>query len=200
MPLFLIKSIIALLLLIAALTAALSLLTLLGKSEKKTDPAVLRKIHPMKIENKKFYAIAFLWAGMAFSATLAQKPEALPDPVRKALLKNCAVSGCHQSAYPAMNLNFEPDKFRSSAVNVPSREKPELKIIDAAAPEKSYLLMKIRGDKEIDGKRMPLNGTPLKAAEFKAFQDWILSLKGQTEDQFDRKSGVRLGFNIFRTF
>jgi hypothetical protein len=45
MPLFLIKSIIALFLLITASTAAFSMLTLLGKAEKKTDPAVLRKIH-----------------------------------------------------------------------------------------------------------------------------------------------------------
>jgi hypothetical protein len=81
-----------------------------------------------------------------------------------------------------MNLSFEPDKLPGSALNVPSREKPELKIIDAAAPEKSYLLMKIRGDKEIDGRRMPLNGAPLKETEFKAFQDWIMSLKDRTED------------------
>jgi len=45
MPLFLIKSIIALFLLIAALTSAFSMFTLLGKAEKKADPAVLRKVH-----------------------------------------------------------------------------------------------------------------------------------------------------------
>ncbi|MDP2915522.1 MAG: hypothetical protein Q8O91_08730 [Candidatus Aminicenantes bacterium] len=136
----------------------------------------------MKTKNKKIPWIAVLWAGIALSAAWAQKPAAPPDSVRKAIHKNCAVSGCHQGQYAPMNLSFEPDKFPASALNVPSREKPELKILDAAAPEKSYLLMKIRGDREIEGKRMPLNGTPLKSAEFKAFQDWILSLKGRSPE------------------
>jgi hypothetical protein len=137
----------------------------------------------------KILSIAVLWAGVALPAAWAQKPAALPDPVKKAVLKNCAVSGCHQGSYPAMNLSFEPDKLPGSALNVPSREKPELKIIDAAAPEKSYLLMKIRGDKEIDGRRMPLNGAPLKETEFKAFQDWIMSLKDRTEDGPSQPAG-----------
>ncbi len=45
MSLFLIKSIIAVFFVLAALTAGLSMLTLMGKTEKKTGPETLRKIH-----------------------------------------------------------------------------------------------------------------------------------------------------------
>lgn len=121
------------------------------------------------------------WGGALFAAFAvavpAQERASIPDPVRKAVLKNCAVSGCHLGAAPAAKISYEPDKLPASVLDVPSRQKPELKIIDSAAPEKSYLLMKIRGGKDIVGGRMPLNGTPLKQAELKAFLDWIMSLK-----------------------
>lgn len=45
MSLFLMKSIIAVFFLLAALTAAFAMLTLMGKAEKKTGPETLRKIH-----------------------------------------------------------------------------------------------------------------------------------------------------------
>jgi cytochrome c553 len=45
MSLFLTKSIIAVFFLLAALTAALAMLTLMGKMERKTGPETLRKIH-----------------------------------------------------------------------------------------------------------------------------------------------------------
>jgi mono/diheme cytochrome c family protein len=45
MSLFLLKSIIAIFFLLAALTAALAMLTSMGKMERKTSPETLRKIH-----------------------------------------------------------------------------------------------------------------------------------------------------------
>jgi len=45
MPLFLLKSIIAIFFLTAAVIAALAMLTLMGKMERKTSPETLRKIH-----------------------------------------------------------------------------------------------------------------------------------------------------------
>lgn len=130
----------------------------------------------MKTRYRRILGGGSLFAAFAL-AVLAQGPASIPDPVRKAVLKNCAVSGCHIGAAPAAKANFEPDKLLASTLDVPSRQKPELKIIDSAAPEKSYLLMKIRGDKDIGGRRMPLNGTPLKEAEFKAFSDWIMGMR-----------------------
>jgi len=126
------------------------------------------------------YAVAALLCAAGLGLALAQDQGTIPEPVRKAVLKNCAVSGCHMGANPAAQLNFEPDKLPGSALDVPSRQKPGLKIIDSAAPQTSYLLMKIRGDKDIGGRRMPLNGTPLKDAEYKAFHDWIQSLKAKS--------------------
>lgn len=46
--------------------------------------------------------------------------------------------------------------------------------------------MKIRGDSDIMGKRMPLNGTPLVEADIRAIQDWILSLKGASPEAPNR--------------
>ena len=89
----------------------------------------------------------------------------------------CATAGCHRGNHPKKNLNLEPDKFLSSIVNVNSQENKTLKRVDTTNPEKSYLLMKIRGDKGIKGSRMPDEEPPLKKEDIKTIQDWIYSLK-----------------------
>jgi len=122
----------------------------------------------------------FIIVGLALviSFVYAQGNIVVPPPVQKIFRTNCSAVGCHQGKYPAMNMSFEPDKIVQSTINVPSKEKPDLKIINTAEPAKSYLLMKIRGDRAIEGKRMPLNKTPLKDADIQSIQDWINSLKG----------------------
>ena len=87
------------------------------------------------------------------------------------------MAGCHRGAYPKKKLNLEPDKFLESVLNAPSQEINSLKMVDTKNPEKSYLLMKIRGDKGIKGSRMPDDAPPLKKEEIKAIEDWIFSLK-----------------------
>jgi hypothetical protein len=119
----------------------------------------------------------FVAAVILISLGLGQGQIAVLKPVQKIVSRSCGVTGCHQGKYPAMNMSFEPDKIIGSTINVPSQEKPDLKIISTAEPAKSYLLMKIRGDKDIAGKRMPLNATSLKDADIQALRDWILSLK-----------------------
>jgi hypothetical protein len=57
----------------------------------------------------KILSSAVLVAAFCLSVASAQSQTALPEPVKKAVLKNCAVSGCHQGSNPAMNLSFEPD-------------------------------------------------------------------------------------------
>jgi len=116
--------------------------------------------------------------GIVLSLAYAQGNIAVPEPVQKIISRSCSVTGCHQGKYPAMNMSFEPDKIIGSTINVPSQEKPDLKIINSVDPAKSYLLMKIRGDKDIAGKRMPLNATALKDADIQSVQNWINSLKG----------------------
>jgi hypothetical protein len=75
-----------------------------------------------------------------------------------------------------MDLNLEKSKFLNSLVNIPSQEMPSLKLVDTENPEKSYLLMKIRGDKTIIGTRMPAGSSPLKNSEIKTIKDWISRL------------------------
>jgi len=127
---------------------------------------------------KKQSLFALVGLAFAFSLVYAQGNIAVPEPVQKIFRTSCSAVGCHQGKYPAMNMSFESDKIVSSTINVSSKEKPDLKIINTADPAQSYLLMKIRGDRALEGKRMPLNATPLKAADIQTIQDWITSLKG----------------------
>ena len=129
------------------------------------------------MKNSKMAMFFILGIIPTIALALSQNPKGVPDPVKKILLRSCAVAGCHQGAYPAQNLNLDPENIRASAVNAASRENPALKIVDPAEPEKSYLLMKIRGDRGIAGKRMPYGADPLKAADIQAIRDWLISLK-----------------------
>jgi hypothetical protein len=90
---------------------------------------------------------------------------------------NCSTAGCHRGDHPKKNLNLEPDKFLLSIINVASQEINTQKRVDTTDPEKSYLLMKIRGDKGIKGSRMPDGGPSLKKEDIKTIQDWIFSMK-----------------------
>jgi len=99
----------------------------------------------------------------------------LQEGVKTILKRSCSVSDCHRGAYPRMYLNLEEDKFLKALLNIPSQEIPSLKLVDKEKPEKSYLLMKIRGDKAIVGRRMPLDSPPLSEGEIKIIEDWISS-------------------------
>jgi monoamine oxidase len=176
---------------------------------------------------KKESLIIMVGLGIILSLAYAQGNIAVPEPVQKIFRTSCSVTGCHQGKYPAMNMSFEPDKIIESTINVPSKEKPDLKIINTAEAAKSYLSMKIRGDKDIAGKRMPLNATPLKDADIQSIQNWINSLKGTPAaalvTQGPAENGqkkkfedpafwgtqvinlptaqmIEIGFNIFRAF
>ncbi len=100
----------------------------------------------------------------------------LQENVTRILKKSCSVAGCHRGNYPPLNLNLEKDKFMKSLVNIPSQGIPSLKLVDTNNPEKSYLLMKIKGDASIVGKRMPAGSSPLKESDIKTIEDWVSSL------------------------
>jgi hypothetical protein len=102
-----------------------------------------------------------------------------PANIKTIIKQNCSVSGCHSGKHPAANLSFEQDGFPASVINVSSLEVPELKIVDSAAPEKSYLLMKVNGEPGIVGKRMPANRDPLTGPQISELKDWIRSLKAE---------------------
>ncbi|HEX9971259.1 MAG TPA: DUF5777 family beta-barrel protein, partial [bacterium] len=91
--------------------------------------------------------------------------------------KHCATSGCHRGQHPKKKLNLEADKFLTDIVDVPSLQIDSLKRVDTKQPEKSYLLMKVKGTKGIVGERMPDEAPPLKPEEIAAIEQWIQSLK-----------------------
>jgi hypothetical protein len=97
----------------------------------------------------------------------------IPGNVVSLLQKRCAV--CHKGKVPPRGLSWEQTRI-AAAIDRPSREAPELKIIDTASPELSYVLRKVRGDAGIKGDRMP-PGTALEANDIKVLETWIQGLK-----------------------
>ena len=142
----------------------------------------------MKFKSRQFFFIFFIGLVLVFSLgfKLPKNPYLvqpvgpaegrLQGGVKTILKRNCGVSDCHRGTYPRMNLNFEEDKFLKALLNIPSQEIPSLKLVDKENPEQSYLLMKIKGDKAIVGRRMPLDSPPLREGEIKIIEDWISSL------------------------
>lgn len=117
----------------------------------------------------------------------------VPGDVASLFQKRCAV--CHKGKTPPRGLSWEPARI-AEAIDKPSAEVPELKIIDTASPEASYILKKVRRENDIKGKPMP----PLKALEadeLKLLEAWVLGLK---EFPVPASAVGSPGFNIFRTF
>jgi hypothetical protein len=85
--------------------------------------------------------------------------------------KRCA--GCHGGKHPRMGLNLEPAGLADAVRDVPSRQVKSLMLVDTRAPGRSYLLMKIRGDKGIKGSRMPLDAPGPLPDEIENIESWI---------------------------
>jgi mono/diheme cytochrome c family protein len=135
----------------------------------------MRKAHQAAIVSIGFLFLAF-GAYAARSLTAGQTAPSVPDEIKSLFEKHCA--GCHKGLFAPKNLKLGPDSLPGSILNVVSREKPDLKLADQAAPEKSYVLKKIRGDEGISGKRMPPpNKTPLSAEEITLIENWLMGLK-----------------------
>jgi hypothetical protein len=117
---------------------------------------------------------------LAGIAALAGAPAAFfPAPVEKIIKGHCLAAGCHTGRYPAAGMSLEPATADLTSFDRPSQSSPEFRIIDPASPEKSYLLMKIKGAAGIEGKRMPLRRDPLTEPEIKAVADWLGTLKAK---------------------
>jgi hypothetical protein len=99
-----------------------------------------------------------------------------PANVLKILKARC--TRCHGGQYPSAGMSFESKANLASLAGRPSGEKPDLKIIDPADPDRSYLLAKVRGEEGIVGKRMPLDGDPLSSSEISVLTAWARSLNG----------------------
>jgi hypothetical protein len=143
----------------------------------------------MKTKSVKILLIIFIAISYAFPNSHSQAQTVardsttdstkvkLQNEVTAIFKANCSVAGCHRGTYPKKKLNLEADKFLKSVLDVKSQEIDTLKRVNTKNPEKSYLLMKVKGEKGIKGSRMPDEAPPLKKEEIKAIEDWIFSLK-----------------------
>jgi hypothetical protein len=131
----------------------------------------------VKVRTPKVLALVAAPVAFALSVFAFPAGSSIPGPVAKVLSRNCTAAGCHSGKYPAMNLNLESPRNIEAAVDRPSAEKPDLKVIDRTNPERSYLLAKISGAADIQGKRMPLDKPPLAEPDLKLVRDWVMSLK-----------------------
>ena len=125
---------------------------------------------------------ALLWAGCGGedstvgpdeSAVEGSRTEATLAEVSEVFAVSCAFSGCHSGGDPAAGLSLEGD-FAARIVGVASEQRSDLKLVDPGNPDKSYLLIKVRGDDEIVSQRMP-PGNPLSAEQVEIIRAWIAS-------------------------
>jgi hypothetical protein len=86
---------------------------------------------------------------------------------------NCALSGCHAGSSPQAGMNLTAGQSYDNIVDVASTERPDLRRIDPNNPDESYMLMKLRGDPEILGSRMPLGRTPLSTEQIDLIREWV---------------------------
>lgn len=133
-----------------------------------------------KITQCMLLVAALLWAGCggddstvgpAESAVEGSRTEATLAEVGQVFAVSCAFSGCHSGGDPAAGLSLEGD-FAGRIVGVASEQRSDLKLVDPGNPNKSYLLMKVRGDDEIISQQMP-PGAPLSAEQVEIIRAWI---------------------------
>ncbi len=151
----------------------------------------------MSVRRMKFVIILILGMSIAFSAAIQASLNPVGDlsansltsheKVTQIFSQNCSISGCHKGAYPAMNLDLDKNKFLNSLLNVQSQEIRELKLVDIENPEKSYLLMKIKGEETIVGRQMPINAPPLNEEDIQTIEDWIRDLEVDIVEEAEAK-------------
>jgi len=101
-----------------------------------------------------------------------QKPE-VTQKVSALFKQHCSVAGCHRGTFAKKKLNLESDKFEAALIDRPSLQVDSLKLVDSLHPEKSYLLVKVKGGKGMVGDLMPEEAPPLKPAEVEIIEKWL---------------------------
>ena len=112
-------------------------------------------------------------AGAVLSKAAVPGDRDIPADVLSVFNKNCV--RCHTGPKPPKGLSLIPAKI-ASAIEVPSTEVPEAKLIVPGDPGTSYLMKKVRREEGIAGKPMP-PGKALTAEEIRVLEAWISGLK-----------------------
>lgn len=141
-------------------------------------------------------AILGLTASVALAQTTQSAPAApaatggnstfsVPADVRALFDNNCV--SCHGGSSPAAGHNYSTNADLQKLVGMASAEKDSIMMIVPGHPEKSYLVMKIRGSSGIMGSRMPLGGKQLSDKEIGIVETWI---KGMSPTAATPKAGA----------
>jgi hypothetical protein len=86
-----------------------------------------------------------------------------------------ACVNCHTNVgrNPSGGLNLASNAY-ANLVNVPSRGRPDLKLVAPGDPENSYIVHKLEGRPDIIGLRMPRNSGPfLTSGQMLIIKRWI---------------------------
>jgi len=87
---------------------------------------------------------------------------------------SCAKAGCHAASSASGELVLAAGQSYAQIVGRRAPENPQLELVRPGAPEASYLLKKVRGDADISGARMPLDGPPfLSSQQIAGIEGWI---------------------------
>lgn len=121
-------------------------------------------------------------------AASGQDLSQLESQVTDIFNRTCARAGCHAGSDPQMGMSLESESFFGHTVGAASQERPDLEIVRPGEPDSSYLLMKVRGDEDIVGLRMPLAGDPLSESEITTIEAWVNALGDA--DLSDRADGA----------
>jgi mono/diheme cytochrome c family protein len=85
----------------------------------------------------------------------------------------CAKAGCHAAGSAPSGLVLEAGQSYGLLVGHRSTENGSLDRVSPGDPDRSYLILKLRGDPSITGERMPLGGPYLTSDQIAGIAAWI---------------------------
>lgn len=85
----------------------------------------------------------------------------------------CAKAGCHTAGSAPSGLVLEAGQSYGDLVGRASSENSSLDRVSPGNPDRSYLILKLRGDPNITGERMPLGGPYLTSDQIAGIAEWI---------------------------
>jgi Ca2+-binding RTX toxin-like protein len=98
-------------------------------------------------------------------------PVSFANQIQPIFNDNC--TRCHSGSGAPRGLRLDAANSYANLVNVASSEVPSLKRIKPGDDDNSYLVHKIEGTQTVGG-RMPLNSTPLSAANIALIRRWVV--------------------------
>ena len=85
----------------------------------------------------------------------------------------CAKAGCHAAGSSPSGLVLEAGQSYGNLVNHPAAENSTLDRVEPGNPDRSYIILKLRGDPSITGERMPFGGPYLSSEQIEGIAAWI---------------------------